>query len=159
MGTLEHAMYSFIEDMGLLFEKSGASRTLGRIFAYLLLADQPKTLDQIAEDLLFSKATASLTIRQGLLIQFIEKVSLPGERKTYFRVNTTAWVRAMSAKLKSLHEWEAIIARGLGMLPAENQQAAENLLAMKDYFDFINWYLSDINEYYERWQKGEFRTT
>lgn len=34
----------FIEDLGLLVEKSGGSRTLVRVFGYLLLADRPKTL-------------------------------------------------------------------------------------------------------------------
>ncbi|MCL5290522.1 MAG: GbsR/MarR family transcriptional regulator [Bacillota bacterium] len=146
-----------IEEMGLLFEKSGASKTFGRIFAYLLLAEKPKTLDEIAEDLLFSKATASLTLRQGLLIQFFEKVSLPGERKTFFKVNTESWIRATSAKMKALHEWDRLISKGLSIVPADNREATEKLQAMKDYFDFIAWYFSDINEYYERWKKGEIK--
>lgn len=65
-------------------ENSGATKTLGRTFGYLLLADQPRTLDEIAKDLLFSKATASLTVRQGLIMHIFEKVSIPGERKAYY---------------------------------------------------------------------------
>ena len=71
----------FIEDFGLLFEESGGSRTLGRVFGYLLLAESPRTLDEISADLLFSKATASLTIRQGLTMRLFEKVGRPGQRK------------------------------------------------------------------------------
>ncbi|MEW6725513.1 MAG: hypothetical protein AB1327_00920 [Bacillota bacterium] len=144
----------FIEEMGLLMEKHGGSKTLGRVFAYLILADQPKTLDEIAEDLLFSKATASLTIRQGLMLRFFEKVSIPGERKTHYRVNARSWINAMSAKLKAIQEWENLVDSGLSLVSPGNQAARENLEVLKDYFDFLRWYFADITEQYERWKKG-----
>lgn len=145
----------FIEDIGLLIENSGGSKTLGRIFGYLLLADKPKTLDEIAKDLLFSKATASLTIRQGLVIRFFEKVSIPGKRKAHYRVSMNSWINATLEKVNAMAEWEKLIERGLGFVSPENRPALENLKGMKDYFDFVRWYFSDITEQYERWKKGE----
>lgn len=145
----------FIEEMGLLMEKHGGSKTLGRVFAYLLLADQPKTLDEIAEDLLFSKATASLTVRQGLMLRFFEKASIPGERKAHYRADARCWIDAQSAKLEAIREWESLADVGLSLVPPGNQAARENLRSLKDYFVFLRWYLSDITEQYERWKKGE----
>ena len=145
----------FIEELGLLTEKSGGAKTLGRIFAYLLLADKPKTLDEIAAELLFSKATASLTIRQGLMIRFFEKVSIPGERKDYYRVNAQSWINTMSEKINALSEWERLIDFGLGFMPSVNLAALENLEGIKDYFDFMRWYFSNFTEQYERWKKGD----
>lgn len=147
----------FSEDMGLMMEKSGGSRTLGRVFGYLLLADSPRTLDQIASDLLFSKATASLTVRQGLLIHFFEKVSIPGERKDYYRVNVKSWVNATSDQIRILSVWETLIDQGLGLLHPENRAARENLEDMKDYFVFMRWYLSDFEEQFDLWKKGEIK--
>jgi len=135
-------------------EKSGGARTLGRVFGYLLLADKPKTLDDIAKDLLFSKATASLTIRQGLVVRFFEKVSIPGERKDYYRANPQSWINSMSEKVNELAEWERLIDDGLRLVPQDNHTASENLMGMKDYFDFMRWYLSDLTEQYDRWKKG-----
>ncbi|WP_027363651.1 hypothetical protein [Desulfotruncus alcoholivorax] len=43
-------------------ENSSASKTPGRTFGYLLMSGQPGTMDEIAKDLLYSKATASLII-------------------------------------------------------------------------------------------------
>ena len=149
--------FRFIENMGLLFEKSAGAKTLGRVFGYLLLSDQPKTLDDIASDLLFSKATASLTVRQGILTQFIEKVSIPGERKTYFRANIESWIKATFNKLNTLQEWEKLIDAGLLAIDSNNRQAQNNLTGMKDYFTFINWYFSDMAEKYELWKKGEIK--
>ncbi|MFZ5644721.1 MAG: GbsR/MarR family transcriptional regulator [Bacillota bacterium] len=138
-------------------EKSGGSRTLGRVFGYLLLADKPRTLDQIANDLLFSKATASLTVRQGLLLHFFEKVSIPGERKDYYRANIQSWINAASDHIKVLSVWDALIDRGLELLHPDNRAALENLKDMKDYFTFYRWYLSDFEEQYKLWKKGEIR--
>lgn len=145
----------FIEDMGLLIEKSGGAKTLGRVFGYLLLADKPKTLDDIATTLLFSKATASLTIRQGLLTGLFDKVSKPGERKTLYRANSQSWVSAMTHKMSALQEWEKLIVMGLGSLPPDNKAARDNLMGLKDYFDFLNWYLADFTDVYTRWRRGE----
>lgn len=147
----------FIEDMGLLMEKSGGSRTLGRIFGYLLLADSPRTLDQIAKDLLFSKATASLTVRQGLVIYLFEKVIIPGSRKDCYQANIQTWIGSMSDQVNMINAWNKVIDQGLGFLPEDNKAAQENLKEMKDYFNFMIWYLSDIGEQYERWKKGEIQ--
>lgn len=138
-------------------EKSGGSRTLGRVFGYLLLADKPRTLDQIASDLLFSKATASLTVRHGLIIHFFEKVSIPGERKDYYRANIQSWINATSDHIKVLSAWEMLIDRGLALLGPDNRAAAENLEGLKDYFNFTRWYLSDFEEQYKLWKKGEIQ--
>lgn len=136
-----------------MMETAGGSRTLGRVFGYLLLADKPRTLDQIANDLLFSKATASLTARQGLLLHFFEKVSIPGERKDYYRANVQSWINSTFGKIKLLYEWEALVDCGVGLLAPENKTAVENLKDLKDYFTFCRWYLSGFKEQYELWKK------
>ncbi len=144
----------FIEDLGLLIEKSGGSRTLGRVFGYLLLADSPKTMDEIAAELIFSKATASLTIRQGLITRFFEKVSIPGERKTYYRANTQTWISSMSDKVNETVEWERLIELGLSSVNPDKLTVLENLKGLKDYFEFLRWYLADLTEQYECWKEG-----
>ena len=151
MNSREH---QFIEDLGLLIEKSGGTRTLGRVFGYLLIVGKPKNLDEIAKDLLFSKATASLTIRQGLSARFFEKVSILGERKDSYRANTKAWISSMSDRVNEMTEWQKVFDYGLSLLTPDNRTAMENLKGMKDYFDFMLWYLSDIDEQYELWKKG-----
>lgn len=155
MDKIESVELRFMENMGLIFERSGASKTLGRVFGCLLLAEQPKTLDEIAGNLFFSKATASLTVRQGLALRLFEKVSMPGERKDLYQVRTASWINAMTNKIKTISEWEALVGQGLGLIDQGNRPALDNLLAMKDYLDFIRWYLGDFKEQYELWEKGQ----
>lgn len=154
MDTNRSAESRFIENMGLIFERSGASKTLGRVFGCLFLAERPKTLDEIASDLFFSKATASLTVRQGLALRLFDKVSIPGERKDLYRVRTVSWINAMTNKISTLSEWEALVGQGLGLIDRGNRPALENLSAMKDYLDFLRWYLGDFEDQYELWKKG-----
>ncbi|TEB04069.1 HTH-type transcriptional repressor OpcR [Pelotomaculum schinkii] len=155
MDTIESEKSRFIENMGLIFERSGVSKTLGRVFGCLLLAQRPKTLDEIAADLFFSKATASLTVRQGLALRLFEKVSMPGERKDLYRLRTISWINAMTDKINTLSEWETLVGQGFSLIDKSNRPALENLSAMKDYLDFLRWYLGDFEEQYGRWKKGQ----
>lgn len=148
--------FQFIEDFGLVIEHQGGSRTLGRVFGYLLVADKPRTLDEIADDLIFSKATASLTIRQGLVTKWFEKVSIPGERKTFYRANMESWVNATKESYDSISNMIKLADYGLSIVtPQKNKTAIENLSGMKDFFEFILWYLADIDKQWDLWQKGE----
>lgn len=155
MDAIESEEISFIENMGLIFERSGAPKTLGRVFGCLLLAEQPKTLDEIAAELFFSKATASLTVRQGLALRLFEKVSMPGERKDLYRASSLSWINLMADKINALVEWEKLVGHGLEISKPDNRLARENLAAMKDYLDFMRWYMGDFREQYELWKKGE----
>lgn len=144
--------WNFIENFGLLVERKGGTRSLGRVFGYLLLADRPKTLDEIAEDLLFSKATASLTVRQGVMGGFFEKVSIPGERKIFFRVSVKSWIDMTVEQVNWIREWDRLIKAVLKNIDSDNQMARDNLNDFKEYLDFIQWYFADIPSKFERWK-------
>ena len=100
MTGTESERFQFVENMGLLFERSGASRTLGRVFGYLLLSGEPKTLDEIAEGLLFNKATASLTVRQGLFLHFLRRSAFPASEGITTRLMPVSGIGSMSQKIR-----------------------------------------------------------
>lgn len=146
----------FIEDVGMFIENSGGQRTIGRILGYLLLAEEPKSLDEIAADLLVSKATASLTVRQGLLMGLYEKTSIPGDRKIYFRINVSSWMDTYSKLIHDrVAEWERILDKAVGFIVPEQQVALANLTSMRNYYDFFEWHLSNLDERYKQWKEGK----
>ncbi|MCK5448733.1 MAG: MarR family transcriptional regulator, partial [Gemmatimonadetes bacterium] len=53
----------FIERMGLAVERMGLTRTFGRLFGLLMVADRPLSLDEIVERLDVSKASVSTNAR------------------------------------------------------------------------------------------------
>ena len=82
-----------IEDFGLYFEQYGLQRILGRIYGLLLITDVPVLgLDDMAQQLGISKASASTSTRQLQAFTLIEKVGLPGDRRDYYRVSSDAQI-------------------------------------------------------------------
>ncbi|MHB8917919.1 MAG: hypothetical protein ACYC4H_07835, partial [Desulfocucumaceae bacterium] len=79
------------------------------------------------------------------------------ERKDYYRANIQSWINAASGQIRKLSAWEVLINRGLGLLNPDNRAAAESLEGLKDYFNFLSWYLSDFEEQYKLWKKGEIQ--
>ena len=53
-----------MEEMGRMMVSWGLPRTTGRVYAYLLLSEDPATLDQMAKDLEVAKSGASVATRQ-----------------------------------------------------------------------------------------------
>jgi DNA-binding transcriptional regulator GbsR (MarR family) len=78
-----------VEEMGRHFDKEGMQPIAARIFALLTVSDQEEmTFDQIVEELMISKSSASNALKLLELRELIEYVTYPGDRKRYFRVRT-----------------------------------------------------------------------
>ena len=68
----------FVDRMGLFFELLGATRTMGRIYGWLLICDPPQqSLGQLAEALSVSKASISTVARQLLEGGMVERLPAP----------------------------------------------------------------------------------
>jgi DNA-binding transcriptional regulator GbsR (MarR family) len=53
----------FVEMMGRQLEEQGAPRIAGRMFGYLMMIEEPESLDQLAEDLQVSRTSISTNAR------------------------------------------------------------------------------------------------
>ncbi len=101
-----------IEDFGLYFEQYGLPRILGRIYGLLMITDAPMLgLDEMAEQLGISKASASTSARQLQAFTLIEKLSLPGDRRDYYRVAPDEYVQYLRTTLEKSLEFSKLIER------------------------------------------------
>lgn len=73
-----------IEAIGQSMSIFGFNATLGRIFGLLYFADQPLSLDEMAKQLMVSKATVSLNIRLLEGLKFAQKIWKKGSRKDFY---------------------------------------------------------------------------
>jgi DNA-binding transcriptional regulator GbsR (MarR family) len=90
-----------IENYGQYFENFKFPRTFGRIYGLLLITDQPYLgLDQIAAQLGVSKASISTVIRQLVGFMMVEKVTIPGNRRDYYRVSPKAAMNYLQSSIK-----------------------------------------------------------
>jgi hypothetical protein len=91
-----------IENFGLYFESYGLARIVGRVYGALMIADEPVLgLDALTEQLGISKASASTAARQLHGFKLVEKVSLPGDRRDYYRVSPDAHISYMKLSIGS----------------------------------------------------------
>jgi DNA-binding transcriptional regulator GbsR (MarR family) len=74
----------FIETTGRLCQMLGLPRSTGQIYGLLYLSPTPLSLDDIAELLSISKASASTGTRQLLSWQAVKEVWVPGDRRDHF---------------------------------------------------------------------------
>ncbi|MEM9557144.1 MAG: MarR family transcriptional regulator [Acidobacteriota bacterium] len=82
----EETIQSFVEAMGRDFEKESMPRIAGRVFGLLLLETGPHGLQQLAERLRVSRASVSTNTRLLEERGMIERVTLPGDRRDYYRI-------------------------------------------------------------------------
>ena len=82
---MEHKR-QFLEDFALHMEHHGLPRMAGRILAWLLICDPPEqSMPDLVEVLQASKSSVSTMTRHLIQFGMIERVSLPGERRDFYR--------------------------------------------------------------------------
>ena len=125
----------FIEEFGLFVEGAGLPRMAGRILGWLLICDPPEqTMQDLTHALQASKSSISTMTR--LLIQFrmVERVSLPGKRRDYYRVPPDFWERWLEESVSKVAEFRKMAARGLDLLHDEPASRRQRLQAMHDVY-------------------------
>src|SRR5665647_1850318 len=103
----------FVERLAVAMEADGLPRIAGRIFALLLLNEEALSLDGIAESIGASKASASVNTRLLEQRGLIERLSLQGDRRDYYRSVSNLFVRTMEQRLAKWQRFHAIVDDGL----------------------------------------------
>lgn len=112
-----------VEEFGIYFEKAGLQRMAGRIIGWLLICDPPhQTMQDLCDALQASKSAISVATRQLITLYLIERVSIPGERRDFFRASSDMWNRSFKARMHQLTELRELAERGLKLLGNESEQ-------------------------------------
>ena len=91
--------------MGLTSESDGLSRIAGRLFGALLLADQPCSLDALAEQLDVSKASVSTEARRLVERGVAERIGKTGDRRDYYALTPDFFAQIVRFRL---NRWSAL---------------------------------------------------
>ncbi|MFC1526392.1 GbsR/MarR family transcriptional regulator [Candidatus Latescibacterota bacterium] len=148
---LNSAESEFVERIGLAFERLGTSRTAGRLFGVLLMAREPLSLDELSRLLQVSKASVSTNARYDERIGIIERASVPGDRRDYYRVAPRSLERAVTRRVAVTHEFVRLAESGLDAVDEGNGAARERLAEMRDFYQFIGDGLEGLMN---RWREG-----
>lgn len=158
---LRDAERSFIEEAGVLFEKTGLPRMAGRLFGWLLIADPPyQSPSEIAEVLLASKGSVSTTVRLLIQIGIIERYVIPGVRHDYFRLREDALRRTVHHGLEEeINSFRQLAEHGLELMRHETSLRWKWLEQMRDRYAFLEKEFPPLMERYEKSRLGPEQPT
>lgn len=90
----------FVELIGRHFEEEGMPRIAGRLMGALMLNEDAASLDDLAEQLQVSKASISSNARLLENWGIAERVTLPGDRRDFYRLSPNAEERSLQRTLE-----------------------------------------------------------
>jgi DNA-binding transcriptional regulator GbsR (MarR family) len=146
----------FVEEVGLLFETVGFPRMAGRVFGWLLISNPPhQSPGELAEVLQASKGSISTMTRLLEQLGLIERMSLPGQRRDYFRIKLNAWSELSKRRMDQITAFRKLAERGLTLLQAEPSELTERLREMHDIHAFFEAELPLILDRWATYRKAQ----
>jgi DNA-binding transcriptional regulator GbsR (MarR family) len=150
---MDESQRKYIEEFGIYLENQGMTRMAGRILGWLLIAEPPHQSHQdLVEALQASKGSISTNTRMLLHSGMIKRVSLPGDRKTYFVVPDGLWIEIMRASLAEVTQMKNLADRGLQILKDRPEQSRHRLQEMYALFKFLE---QEFPVLVDRWEQQQ----
>lgn len=104
------AKQELIQAWGNLGYSWGLNKTMAQIHALLMVSPKELSTDEIMEELSISRGNANMNIRALLDWGIIYRISVPGERKEYFKSEKDIWALARQvARERRKRELEPIL--------------------------------------------------
>lgn len=120
------------EAFGRLFESTGNTRIAGRVAGWLLICDPPEqTAARLVEVLGVSKASISTELRWLEQLGVVERVTVPGDRRSYWRIGVHAWPELMERRLRMIDRFVELAEQGLALLAHETSARRTRLAEMR----------------------------
>jgi DNA-binding transcriptional regulator GbsR (MarR family) len=127
----------FTDRLALLFENDGLPPIAGRIFGLLLLSEDALSLDELAEDLGVSKASASTNARLLAQLGVVEQVRRTGSRRDYYRMTPDVFERSMAQRLARWQRFTEAIGEGRRTLPLASAEVRERLERYESAYGYM----------------------
>ena len=137
----------FAEEMGQFFENGGLTRMAGRVWAMLLVTNEPylSALD-LQEALGSSAGSISGATRSLLSLDLIDRVNVRGQRRDYFAPRRGAIVNILWLRLQRLIAVEEILTQALNAFD-DREHAVPYL---QDVHDIYHWYARELPKLHDR---------
>ena len=137
--NLTNGEKNFIEEVGIVFERTGLPRMAGRMFGWLLISDPHyQSPSELALVLMASKGSISTTVRLLVQIGLIERYIIPGERHDHFRLRQDALRKIIQHGLEDeIQMFRKLAERGLELMQEEPAFRKKWLKEMLNRYSFL----------------------
>jgi DNA-binding transcriptional regulator GbsR (MarR family) len=152
------AKQELIQAWGNLGYSWGLNKTMAQIHALLMVSPKALSAEEIMEELSISRGNANMNIRALLDWGIISRVSVPGERKEFFKSEKDVWVLARQvAKERRKRELEPIlkVLKEVNEVQADGSEEAKEFKKMvkelKNFAEKSNGLLETFIKAEESW--------
>lgn len=129
----------YAEHVGRYWSDRGGSRAQGKILGWLLICDPPhQSSRQLQDALHMSAGTISTNVRVLEQIGFIERVTFPRDRSTYYRMATDAWEYLLDEKRLGMIGLRKIAEEGHSVLEGTTPEQNQRLDQLTELLDFLD---------------------
>ena len=137
--SLSPEQREFIDDFVALWDQFGGNPAQGRILALLYVSERAElAATDIVEALGISRGSVSQTTRQLVQLRLVQRISKPGDRRDFYRVDPNAWSEAARAERARIGTFLNVLRRGLTVhntSPPERQRPLINSIAFLEDYD------------------------
>lgn len=136
----------FVDDFGQLFARYGLPLTFGRVFALLLVADEPLTLDNLSEELQVSKSAISVATRDLGRLGVARRLGRPGSRRVLYEASDDM-LPIFEAQFTRIRESLVLLHRANAFVPSG--RVRERMRQMEALHEF---WLAEGEGIVQRWR-------
>jgi DNA-binding transcriptional regulator GbsR (MarR family) len=148
----------FVDRMGLFFELSGGSRTMGRVYGWLLICDPARqSLTQLADTLSVSKASVSTVARQLQEGGMVERLPSP-TRQHLYRVTPGGFTSVLGTQASRMRLGVEAAEFGLSVLGEDRPEQRERVEDFRDFCEFCTQaYRDQLLRMWSEYREGRRR--
>lgn len=144
-------LVSFADEIGLLYEDLGQPRIRGRVLGWLLVCDPDyQSAEDLATVLRVSRGSISTTIRLLVRAGLVERQTIRGNRRTYYRIRPDSWTAVFEERTQTAKRMRELAERGLELLDGE---PAERQRRMEELHDLTTFYEREAPAVLARWRE------
>jgi DNA-binding transcriptional regulator GbsR (MarR family) len=141
----------FVEDFGVVFERSGSTRMLGRVLGLLMVSDPPEqTAEQLATTLHASRGSISQATRALIDIGLVTRSRKPGTRLDVFAVKGNAWIETYRRGMQQVQAYHDLFDRGLDLMRDQSEESRQALEQAKAFMEF---WAEQMPLFFEKWNQ------
>lgn len=149
--NMKEEQLTFIEELGVVFEESGAAPMLGRIYGALLISTENElTAEDFATILHASRGSISQATRQLVTMGMLRRIHKRGSRKDYFQLAPDGWVHLSRHRFQKALAMGELFQRGLNTIP---DASPETRAALEENLEFLEYWNEIIDQFFDGWQK------
>jgi DNA-binding transcriptional regulator GbsR (MarR family) len=131
-------LHDYADEVGLFFEDQGLPRMPGRILGWLMVCDPPhQSALELAEAVQASRGAISMAVRMLQGAGAVERHTVAGTRRVYYRMRPGFWLREAEEKAKLAGEWRKLTGRGLELMSGHSAESRHRVQEAHDMYAFL----------------------